>query len=106
MIKTILISFFFLVTSFINNEQDPVVIDIVYEGVDDGIYYFSEDQDFNTYAFNYIAEAASKKYDLSDKKFIGSRFRVTYETEQFMDEDNEPYEELTIKDILKIEKEQ
>tara|TARA_R110000868_G_scaffold21640_11_gene89841 strand:- start:6952 stop:7269 length:318 start_codon:yes stop_codon:yes gene_type:complete len=104
MIKTVAISVFFLVTSFLKTSQDQITITLVYEGLDDGVYYFSEDQDFNTYAFKFIDEEASKKYDLSNKKLIGSSFKVTYETAQLMDEENEPYEELTIKDISKIEK--
>lgn len=103
MIKTITISILFLVTSFVKT-QDQLTITLVYEGVEDGVYYFSEGEDFNTYAFQKIDEEAGKKYDLTDRKLIGSTFKVTYESEQLLDDENEAYEVLTIKAIAKVEK--
>ncbi|SMC63042.1 hypothetical protein [Cellulophaga tyrosinoxydans] len=104
MIKSIAISIFFLMTSFVSSIQDQTVVTIVYEGLDDGVYYFSSEEDFSTYAFKNIDEKASQKYNLADRKLIGSTFKVTYESEELLNEDNEPYEVLTLIDLTKIEK--
>ena len=104
MIKTLTISILFLVTSFLKTTQDQITLTLIYEGVDDGVYYFSEGEDFNTYAFQNIDEEASKKYDLTNRELIGSTFKVTYESEKLLDDENEEYEVLTIKVISKIDK--
>ncbi len=102
MIKTIAISIFFIVNSIATTLNESVTITAVFEGVDDGIYYFSEGEDFNTYAFKYIDDMAREKYNLEDRKLIGSSFKVVYTSEKFLDDENEEYEELTIKEITLI----
>lgn len=104
MIKTISISILFFITSLVSYSQDEITATLVYEGAEEGVYYFSSEEDFNTYAFSTIEEAAAKKYILTDRKLIGNTFSVTYVSEDFLDEDNEPYQVLTLKDITLIEK--
>lgn len=104
MIKSVAISIFFLMTSWGHPIQEQLVVTIVYEGLDDGVYYFSSEEDFSTYAFQHIDEKASQKYNLADSKLIGTTFKVTYESEQLLNEDNETYEVLTLKDLTKIDK--
>jgi hypothetical protein len=102
MIKTIAISILFIVNSLAVSINEPITITADYEGVDDGIYYFSEGEDFNTYAFKYIDDEASKKYNLEDRKLIGESFKIVYTSEKFLDDENEEYEELTIMEITLI----
>lgn len=105
MIKTVAISIFFLVTSLFNTVQEATTATLIYEGVDDGIYYFSSsEEDSTTYAFKHIDEKASAKYNLADRKLIGSTFKVTYSAEELVDDENETYEELTLIDVTLIKK--
>jgi len=104
MIKTLSISILFFLTSLVSFSQEEITVTIVYEGLEEGVYYFSSEEDFTTYAFATIEEAASKKYVLADRKLIGKIFKVTYTAEELLDEDNEPYQVLTLKDITLIEK--
>lgn len=103
MIKTMVMSILFLVTSFLKTTQDQSIVTLVYEGVENGDY-FSEGEDFNTYAFDNIEEEAVEKYDLTNRKLIGSTFKITYEASKLLDDENEEYEVLTIKAIAKVEK--
>ncbi|WP_158974160.1 hypothetical protein [Cellulophaga sp. L1A9] len=102
--KTLAISILLLVTSFLKTNQEATTITVTYEGVDDGIYYFSSEEDFNTYAFKNIEERAGAKYNMADRKLIGTDFEVTYTSEEFQDEENEAYEVLTITDLKLIKK--
>ena len=105
MIKSIAISIFFLMTSPFNSVQEATTVTVVYEGVDDGIYYFSSaEDDATTYSFKHIDEKASTKYNLADRKLIGSTFKVTYTAEDLLDDENEPYEVLTLIDVTLIKK--
>ncbi|KGK29333.1 MULTISPECIES: hypothetical protein [Cellulophaga] len=102
--KIAAISILLLITSFLKTNQDTLTVTATYEGVDDGVYYFSSEEDFNTYAFKEIEDAASSKYNMADRKLIGTDFEVTYTSEEFLDEENETYEVLTITDLKLIKK--
>lgn len=104
MIKTLSISILFFLTSLVALAQEEITATLVYEGVEDEVYYFSSEEDFTTYSFPNISEEASKKYALTDRKLIGKIFRVTYTFEELLDEDSEPYQVLTLKNITLIEK--
>ncbi|ADV47897.1 hypothetical protein I2486_02930 [Cellulophaga sp. E16_2] len=100
--KIIAISILLLITSFLKTSQDAITITVTYEGVDDGVYYFSSEEDFNTYAFKNLEEKAGAKYNMADRKLIGTDFEVTYTSEEFQDEENETHEVLTITDLKLI----
>ncbi|WP_165747966.1 hypothetical protein [Cellulophaga sp. Z1A5H] len=100
--KIIAISILLLITSFLKTSQDAITITVTYEGVDDGVYYFSSEEDFNTYAFKNLEEKAGAKYNMADRKLIGTDFEVTYTSEEFQDEENEIHEVLTITDLKLI----
>jgi YHS domain-containing protein len=102
--KTLAISIFLILSSFLKTNQEATTIKATYEGVDDGVYYFSSEEDFNTYAFKNLEDAAGKKYNMGDRKLIGTDFEVTYTSEEFQDEENETFEVLTITDLLLIKK--
>lgn len=105
MIKALAISLVVIMTSFMSPVQEAYTVKMAFEGLDDGVYYFSsEEDDFSTFSFESIDEKLAKKYNFSDRKLIGSSFKVTYEAEQLTNEDEEVYEVLTMKDIVKIEK--
>ncbi|QWX84350.1 hypothetical protein H0I23_01470 [Cellulophaga sp. HaHaR_3_176] len=105
MIKTFAISLVLFMTSFLSPVQEQYTVKMAFEGLEDGVYYFSsEDDDFSTFSFDNIDKSLASKYNFSDRKLIGSSFEVTYEAEQLTNEDEEEYEVLTLKDIVKIEK--
>lgn len=104
MIKTIAISILFFLSSLVSFSQEEITAILVYEGAEEGVYYFSSEEDFSTYAFTIVDEKATKKYVLTDRKLVGETFKVTYTSEDLLDEDNEPYQVLTLKDITLIEK--
>jgi hypothetical protein len=104
MIKTLSISILFFLTSLVALAQEEITATLVYEGVEDEVYYFSSEEDFTTYSFPNISEEASKKYALTDRKLVGKIFKVTYTFEELLNEDSEPYQVLTLKDITLIEK--
>jgi hypothetical protein len=71
---------------------------LTYDGYEDGVYYFSEDD--NSYEFQNIEPKVLEKYDLKSEKYVGEKFNTTYKIEIKKDDDDEEYETWT---ILKLE---
>lgn len=105
MIKTISFSILFFFTTFVGLAQEEIRASLTFEGLEEEVYYFSSEEDFTTFAFSKITESAREKYTWTDRKLIGRKFTLSYTTEEFVDEDNEPYEILTLIAIALIEEE-
>jgi len=86
----------------IEKVQDKITIKATFDGYQDEIYFFS-DADEGAYEFQSIDSVASKKYDLSDEKFKGKVFEVTYSTEFDIDDNDEEYTLYTILDLKLIQ---
>jgi hypothetical protein len=100
--KTLFTIFTLISLITVNTTQENITIKAAFDGFEEGYYYFSDDDD-NTYSFEEIKEEALKKYDLTEEKFIGKYFKVTYKTETKTDEYDEEYEAYVIVN-LELEK--
>jgi len=76
------------------------VIRATYDGYEDEIYYFSDDED--TYEFKNIDAKILKMYDLTSEKYNGQDFNITYKIEK-KTYDEEVYEIWTISKLELIE---
>ena len=76
------------------------VIGATYDGYEDEIYYFSDDED--TYEFKNIDAKILKMYDLTSEKYNGQDFNITYKIEK-KTYDEEVYEIWTISKLELIE---
>ncbi|MBU2938580.1 hypothetical protein KO494_03410 [Lacinutrix sp. C3R15] len=94
--KTLLIAFFALST-FISI-QDTETIYATFDGMENEVYYFSDEAD-TTHVFDAIADEAAKKFDLTNERFNGKTFKITYSTETIMDEMDDQIEVLTIENL-------
>ncbi|MBP2833396.1 hypothetical protein J8281_14470 [Aquimarina sp. U1-2] len=82
--KTILLVFTLITTSaFTTIDTNEVVsIEATYSGQSDDAYYFTNKETGKAMKFAFMRKEAVSKYDLNDKKIIGSTFTVTYEIEK------------------------
>ncbi|MBQ0788622.1 MAG: hypothetical protein KBT69_14085 [Oceanihabitans sp.] len=94
--KTLWIALFTLASFF--SIQDKTTVTAIFDGVENEAYYFSDDADV-THVFDTMSEEAIKKFDLSNEKYSGQTFRITYTTETIMDEMENNMEVLTIVDL-------
>lgn len=77
--------------------QDTTTITATFDYHDEGMYYFTENgEDEETYTFVKAEASVLKAYDLTDEKYEGKTFKVTYKTETEEDEFEEEYEVLVI----------
>ena len=100
--KTISILFFALMmmsTTIAPTQTE--VLKATYDGYEDEIYYFSDEED--TYEFKNIDSKLIKTYDLTSEKFEGRDFNITYLIEKKIDEDDEETEIWTISKLELIE---
>jgi len=82
--------------------KNTATLKATYDGYEDGIYYFSDDDD--TYEFKNADPKVLKAYDLTSQKYEGQSFNITYEIQKKTDEDDEEYEEWTISKLELIQK--
>jgi len=94
--KTLWIALFTLVS--FSNIQEKTTITAIFDGIENEVYYFSDDADV-THIFDTISEEAIKKFDLSNEKYNGQTFKITYTSETIMDEMENNMEVLTIVDL-------
>lgn len=78
------------------------VLKATYDGYEDEIYYFSNEED--TYEFKNIDSKILKTFDLTSEKFEGQDFNITYKVEKTVDEDDEETEMWIISKLELIEK--
>ena len=96
--KTLLIAFFVLGSISFTSIQDKTTITATFDGIENEAYYFSDDAD-TMHVFDAISEEATKKFDLTNEKYNGQSFKITYVTESIMDEMENTMEVLTIEDL-------
>ena len=75
----------------IGYSQETKTLTASFDGLDEGIYYFSEGED-NTYDFEKVNEDVLKKFDLKGEKYHNKKFKITYKEEKGTDKDGEEYE--------------
>jgi len=100
-IKFILITLLITTVSF-GILQDIIKVKATFDEYDDGIFSFSDEEE-GGYAFQRIDSVATSKYDLTDTKYVGKTFMVSYRIETEIDEDDETYEIYAIMDLKLIE---
>ena len=88
--------------------QNTKTLEGVYDVHEDYGYNFiikGEDDFEHTFTFQKIDEALLKEFDLSTIAFVGSKFKVTYQTKIVVTKDADNFEEENeINTILKLEK--
>jgi hypothetical protein len=91
-------------TSFISleNKQEVETITATYDNFEDGSYFFT-DKDDNFYEFQKVEEEANKKYDLTDTKYYGKTFTLSYKIVTQIDEEGEEYSIFSIQDLKLVE---
>ena len=98
--KSILIALFVTVTSLsIGYSQDVEKMDGTFVGLEDGMYVFTDNDGYKT-EFNHISSTVSQKYDLTDAKYIGKQFIISFTVDTELDEDDEDIQVSTITDLL------
>ncbi|WP_452229873.1 MULTISPECIES: hypothetical protein [unclassified Lacinutrix] len=96
--KTLCIALFTLVSFSFTSTQDKTTVTAIFDGIENEVYYFSDDAD-TTHIFDTMSEEAIQKFDLSNEKYNGQTFKITYTTENIMDEMENNMEVLTIIDL-------
>lgn len=94
--KTVLLAMLLTASSISNlmvQETEKTVA--TYVGYEDDFYNFT-DKDGYSIEFHHISDEALKSYELSDKKYIGKKFQITFITETETDELNEDINTNTI----------
>lgn len=89
--------------AFVNKQEETITIKATFDGFEEGIYYFTDEEDTSLY-FETINEESIEKYNLLEEKFIGESFEITYKIETKIDEYDEEYEALSIVKLKLIEK--
>jgi len=100
--KTLLIALIVLV-SIAATTQDKTTVKATFDGLENEVYYFSDNAE-TTHAFDAINEEANKKFDLTNEKFKGQLFNITYTTESITDDMENKIEVLTIVDLEILDK--
>lgn len=95
----ILITLFTLMSLVFTKNQETLNIKATYDGYEEGFYYFTDEKD-NSFFFEGAETAASEKYDLIGKRFIGKTFDITYKVETTKGEYGEEYYASIIVDLL------
>tara|TARA_R110001583_G_scaffold69109_2_gene196112 strand:+ start:2626 stop:2937 length:312 start_codon:yes stop_codon:yes gene_type:complete len=100
--KTLIVLFTIVSLAFGKNTQEPITMNVTFDGFDDGFYYFTDEEDNNFY-FETINEESLEKYKLSDEEFIGKSFKLTYKVENKTDENGDLYESFAILELIIID---
>jgi len=100
--KTVSMVLFSLVMIFTGDKlQDTKTVKAIFDDYEDGTYYFTDSSDEDeSYTFEKIEEDVTKSFDLTDKKYKGQTFNITYKVETEIDE-SEDESEMWI--IVKLE---
>jgi len=103
--KKIMILLFTIASfAFVNQQKEELTIKATFDGFEEGIYYFTDEEDESFY-FETISKEATAKYNLLKEEFIGESFEVTYKIDTKKDEYNEEYESYVIVKLKLIEQE-
>ena len=97
--KAILIPIFFVITTNTNfTGQETESMAGTFNGYEDSIFNFT-DTDGYSMEFNHISDEAKDMVDLTDDKYIGKLFQVTFTSESEIDDQDE---EMTVNTITAI----
>ena len=97
--KAILISVFLLITTMNGlTVQETESMAGTFNGYEDSIFSFT-DTDGYSMEFNHISDEAKVTIDLTDNKYIGKLFQVTFTSESEIDDQDE---EMTVNTITAI----
>ena len=103
--KKIMILLFTIASfAFVNQQEEKLTIKATFDGFEEGIYYFTDEDDESFY-FETISKESLAKYNLLKEEFIGESFEVTYKIDTKKDEYNEEYESYVIVKLKLIEQE-
>lgn len=97
-----LITLFILTSLAFAKDQETLSIKATFFGHEEGFYYFTDFND-NSFFFEGVEAAASEKYNLTKKSFIGKKFNITYKVETTKGEYGEEYYASIIVDLVMIE---
>lgn len=97
--KTVLLAMLLTASSISNlmvQETEKTIA--TYVGYEDSLYSFT-DKDGYSIEFNHISDEAQKAYGLTDKKYVGKLFQITYVSETETDELDE---DITVNSIVAL----
>ncbi len=94
-----LITLFTLLSLVYVKDQETLGIKATFDGHEEGFYYFTDTND-NSFFFEGVEAAASEKYSLTKKKYIGKTFDITYKVETTKGEYGEEYYASIIVDLV------
>ncbi|MBD1259390.1 hypothetical protein HZY62_02225 [Maribacter polysiphoniae] len=84
--KTLFITLFLIVSNLGGATlQETEKMTATFDGIEDGIYYFTDADGFSN-EFQHISEDALNSFDLSDAKYKGQTFIITYISETETDD--------------------
>lgn len=90
--------------AFVKQQEDTITIKATFDGFEEGVYYFTDEED-NSFSFETISKETLEKYNLLKEEFIGESFEVTYKIETKTDEYDDEYEAYAIVKLKLIEEE-
>jgi hypothetical protein len=100
----ILLSFVMISSGF--NNQENKIVNAIFDYHYEGVYYFTvsnDDYEDETYSFQKIEKDGLKSYDMTDNKYEGKTFNITYKIETEMDEFDEDSDVLVIVKLELVE---
>lgn len=94
--------FIFLVGLINGPITQELTIEATYIGYEEGTYTFIDENE-EEYEFSDMDAKVAKKYDLDTDEFVGKKFKVTYESDTEVDENDEEYDVHYIVDLTLID---
>ncbi|MEX0360167.1 hypothetical protein [Flagellimonas sp.] len=89
--KTLIVLFVAMTAFFQGEVSQELSLEATYLGFEEGIYTFVDEYG-EEHEFSDIDAKVSKKYDLDSGDFVGRKFKVTYEIDTEIDENDEEYD--------------
>lgn len=98
--KSILVVLFVALSSFASvYGQDVEKLDGTFLGYEDGVYAFTDNDGYRA-EFTNITGEASQQYNLTDQKYVGKQFIITFTVDTELDEDDEEIQVSTIVSLM------
>lgn len=72
-------------------KEQELIIEATFISSNDGIYTFVDDDEM-AYEFSDIDTKAYKKFNLDSDEFVGKRFKITYDLDTEIDDNDEEYD--------------
>ncbi|WP_431123904.1 hypothetical protein [Flagellimonas flava] len=96
--KALIIIFIALTATIKSPSAQEIIIEATYVGSEEGIYMFVDDDELE-YEFSDIDVRAAERYDLDSDEYVGKKFKIGYETDTEIDENDEEYRVYYIVDL-------